>query len=159
MPPLRSGRTAAAFAVVVWTSIALVAIAAFGFRYGRPDTWLEGRWHEFRSLNAAQPQNAARFGTGASNRYDYWRVAARTTEAHPLAGVGAGAFAEPWYEHRAINENITDAHSWEASALAETGIVGFLLLGAAFLLPFVALARARRHLGTFTTIALGGGAA
>lgn len=159
VPPLRTGRIAAAFAVVVWTCIALIAIAAFGVRYGRPDTWLEGRWHEFRNLHAAQPRNASRFGTGASNRYDYWRVAARTTEAHPLAGVGAGAFAGPWYQRRAINENITDAHSWEASALAETGLVGFLLLGAAFLLPFVALARARRHLGTFTTVALGGGAA
>jgi hypothetical protein len=159
LPPLRTGRITAAFAVVVWTCIALAGIAAFGVRYGRPDTWLEGRWHEFRNLNAAQPRNASRFGTGASNRYDYWRVAARTTEAHPLAGVGAGAFAGPWYERRAINENITDAHSWEAGALAETGIVGFLLLGAAFLLPFVALARARRHLGTFTTVALGGGAA
>lgn len=159
VPPLRAGRTAAVFAVVLWACIAVAGIAAFGVRYGRPDTWLEGRWHEFRNLNAVQPGNASRFGTAASNRYDYWRVAARTAEAHPLAGVGAGAFAGPWYERRAINENITDAHSWEAGALAETGIVGFLLLAAAFVLPFVALARARRHLGTFTTVALGGGAA
>jgi hypothetical protein len=159
VPPLRSGRTAAAFAVAVWTCIALAGIGAFGLRYGRPDTWLQGRWHEFRNLNAAQPGNASRFGTAASNRYDYWRVAARTAEAHPLAGVGAGAFAGPWYERRAINENITDAHSWEAGTLAETGIVGFLLLAAAFALPFIALARARRYLGRFTTVALGGGAA
>jgi tetratricopeptide (TPR) repeat protein len=128
-------------------------------RYGRPDTWLENRWHEFRNVHAAQPGNAARFGTAASNRYDYWRVAARTAEAHPLQGVGAGAFAAPWYRRRAIDESITDAHSWEAGALAETGLVGLLLLGAAFVLPFVPLARARRRLGTFTTVALGGGAA
>jgi hypothetical protein len=160
LPPLRSGRrSAAVLAVAVWTCIALAGIAAFGVRYGRPDTWLEGRWHEFRNLHASQPGNASRFGTAASNRYDYWRVAARTAEAHPLGGVGAGAFAGPWYERRAINENITDAHSWEAGALAETGIAGFLLLAAAFVLPFVALARARRHLGPFTTVALGGGAA
>jgi tetratricopeptide (TPR) repeat protein len=139
--------------------VAVAAIAIFADRYGRPDTWLEGRWHEFRNLNAAQPGNAARFGTAASNRYDYWRVAARSTEAHPLAGVGAGAFAAPWYQRRAVDENVTDAHSWEAGALAETGVVGFVLLGAAFVLPFVPLARARRRLGTFTTVALGGSAA
>ena len=157
--PLRTGRALGAVAVVVWTAIAVIAIAAFAVRDGRPDTWLEARWHEFRNVHAVQPGNAARFGTAASNRYDYWRVAARTVEAHPLAGVGAGAFAGPWYRRRALDENITDPHSWEAAALAETGLVGFVLLVAALVLPFVSLARARRRLGTFTTVALGGCAA
>jgi hypothetical protein len=159
LPPRRVRHLGGSLAVGVWTCIAVVAISAFAVRYGRPDTWLDARWREFRNLHAVQPGNAARFGTAASNRYDYWRVAARTTEAHPLVGVGAGAFAAPWYRRRAINENITDPHSWEAGALAETGIVGFLLLGAALMLPYVPLARARRRLGTFTTVALGGGAA
>jgi O-Antigen ligase len=157
--PLRAPRVLDAVAVGVWAAIAVVAIAAFAVRYGRPDTWLEGRWHEFQNVHAVQPGNAARFGTAASNRYDYWRVAAHATEAHPLGGVGAGAFAGPWYQRRAIDENISDPHSWEAAALAETGVVGFLLLGAAFVLPFVPLTRARRHLGTYVTVALGGGAA
>jgi hypothetical protein len=159
LPPLRTRRVLGIVAMAVWTAIAVAAIAAFAIRYGRPDTWLEGRWHEFRNVHAVQPGNAARFGTAASNRYDYWRVAARTTEAHPLAGAGAGAFAGPWYKRRALDENITDAHSWEASALAETGAVGFLLLAAALVLPFVALARARSRLGTYATVALGGSAA
>jgi hypothetical protein len=159
LPKPRVRHLAGGLAVGVWTCIALVAIAAFAVRYGRPDTWLEARWHEFRNVHAVQPGNAARFGTAASNRYDYWRVAARTTEAHPLGGVGAGAFASPWYLRRAIDESITDPHSWEAGALSETGVVGFLFLGAALVLPFAPLARARRRLGTFTTVALGGGAA
>ena len=158
-PPLRVPRLGGAFAIGVWTCIAVAALAAFAVGYGRPDTWLEARWHEFRNLHAVQPGNAARFGTAASNRYDYWRVAARTTEAHPLAGVGAGAFASPWYRRRALDENITDPHSWVAGALAETGVVGFVLLAAALVLPFVALARARNRLGTYATVALGGGAA
>jgi O-Antigen ligase len=157
--PLRGGRALGAVAVVVWTVIAAIAIAAFVIRDGRPDTWLEARWHEFRNVHAVQPGNAARFGTAASNRYDYWRVAARTAGTHPLAGVGAGAFAGPWYKRRSLDENITDPHSWEAAALAETGVVGFLLLAAALVLPFIPLARARHRLGTYTTVALGGGAA
>ena len=157
--PFRKQRVLGATAIGVWIAIAAVTISAFAVRYGRPDTWIDARWDEFRNVHAVQPGNAARFGTAASNRYDYWRVAARTTEAHPLAGVGAGAFAGPWYRRRALEENITDPHSWEAAALAETGLVGFVLLAGALMLPFVPLARARRQLGTYTTVALGGGGA
>jgi O-Antigen ligase len=159
VPALRFRRIASPLAVAIWTCIIVGAIGLFAADYGRPDTWLESRWHQFRNLNTALPVNASRFGTAASNRYDYWRVAARTAEAHPLGGVGAGAFAVPWYRHRAINESVTDPHSWEAGALSETGAVGLVLLVAALVLPFVPLARARHDLGTFTTVALGGGAA
>jgi hypothetical protein len=65
----------------------------------------------------------------------------------------------PWFEHRALDLNVADAHSWEAAALAETGVVGFLLLGAALLLPVVHIVRARRELGNFGAVALGGTAA
>jgi hypothetical protein len=148
-----------AIAVAVWACILAVGTTAFVVHYGRPDTWASDRWHEFRNPELSHAADAARFGNAASNRYDYWRVAARTFEAHPLAGEGAGAFAVPWFRHRSINESITDAHSWEAGTLAETGVVGFLLLGAALLLPLVRVARARKELGGFAAVALGGTAA
>jgi hypothetical protein len=146
-------------AVAVWACVLAVGAGAFLVHYGRPDTWLSDRWHEFRHPELAQVGDGARFGTATSNRYDYWRVAARTFEAHPLGGEGAGAFAVPWFRHRTINESVTDAHSWEAGSLAESGIVGFLLLGAGLLLPLVRIARARREVGGFTAVALGGSAA
>jgi O-antigen ligase len=155
----RLRRHEGAVAVAVWACIFAVGTTAFVVHYGRPDTWLSARWHEFRNPELARPGNAARFGNATSNRYDYWRVAARTFEAHPIAGEGAGAFAVPWFRRRAINESITDAHSWQAGTLAETGVVGFLLLGAALLLPVVRVARARRELGGFAAVALGGAAA
>src|SRR5207244_4283258 len=68
VPRLDARRFPAPAAAVVWTCIAVVAIAAFAVRYGRPDTWLEHRWHEFRNVQTVQPGNAARFGTAASNR-------------------------------------------------------------------------------------------
>ena len=146
-------------AVAVWACVLAVGAGAFVVHYGRPDTWLSDRWHEFRNPQLAQVGDAARFGTATSNRYEYWRVAAHTFEAHPLGGEGAGAFAVPWFRHRTIDESVTDAHSWEAGSLAETGLVGFLLLGAGLILPLVRVARVRKELRDFTAVALGGTAA
>jgi hypothetical protein len=145
-----------AAALLVWCCAAVVGATAFAIHFGRPDTWVSDRWHEFSHPALTQPGDATRFGSATSNRYDYWRVAAHTFEAHPLAGEGSGAFAVPWFRHRTIDESVTDAHSWEAAALAETGIVGFLLLASALLLPLVQLARARKEVGGFTAVALGG---
>jgi hypothetical protein len=152
-------RSKAAAAVAVWACVLAVGAIGFVVHYGRPDTWLTTRWHEFRNLESARPSDVARFGNASSNRYDYWRVAGRTFQAHPLDGVGACAFGVPWFRHRAITESVTDAHSWEAGALAETGVVGFLLLAAALLLPLAQLARARRRVGDFASVGLGGSAA
>src|SRR5207249_3491482 len=44
-------------------------------------------------------------------------------------------------------------------ALSETGLIGFALIAAALLLPLVQLVRARRELGSFVVVALGGAAA
>jgi hypothetical protein len=145
-----------AFAVVVWMSALALGATAFVVHFGRPDTWLSARWHEFSHPELSHPGDARRFGNATSNRYDYWRVAAHTFEAHPLAGEGEGAFAVPWFRHRTIDESVTDAHSWEAAALAETGLVGFLLLATALVVPLVRMARARAEVGGFTAVALGG---
>lgn len=150
-------RLARPVAVGLWVCVVVGAIATFGMRYGRPDGWAADRWHEFRNLHATKPTDATRFGNAASNRYDYWRVAVRSFADHPIDGVGAGAFSVPWFRRRAISESVTDAHSWEANALVETGAVGFALLAVALLAPLVRLARMRgRNLATTTAAALGG---
>jgi hypothetical protein len=156
--PQTSQRVGRAAAIAVWASVLVIGATAFVVHYGRPDDWVSARWHEFRNPDVT-PTNPARFGNATSNRYDYWRVAAIAFEAHPIDGVAAGAFGVPWYRHRSVNESVTDAHSWEAAALAETGVVGFLLLAAALLLPFVQLVKARKELGGFASVALGGCAA
>jgi hypothetical protein len=97
------------------------------------------------ALAATSARPTANFDSGASNRNEYWRVAWHAFQARPLLGVGSGAFSVPWFRQRSIDENVTDAHSWQASALAETGIVGLLLTGAALLSPFASGRRARRR--------------
>jgi O-Antigen ligase len=154
----REGR----IALALWAAAIGLAACAFVVTTGRPDTWAAARWNEFTDVNAtaAAPSDAAHFGTGASNRYDYWRVAWRTFEDDPIQGVGAGAFSVPWFKARALDENVTDAHSWEASALAETGLVGFALAAFVLLFPLARLRSARKGTGPWpiAAVALGGAA-
>jgi tetratricopeptide (TPR) repeat protein len=59
---------------------------------------------------------------------------------------------------RSIDENVTDAHSWPAGALAEIGLVGLLLTGAVLLLPLARIPAARAGPGAWpiAAVALGG---
>jgi O-Antigen ligase len=143
----------------VWALALVLAAGAFVATSGRPDTWASARWNEFTDVHSApSARNATHFGTGVSNRYDYWRVAWRTFEDKPVQGVGAGAFSVPWFRSRSIDENVTDSHSWQAGALAETGFVGLLLAGAVLLLPLARIPSARNGPGAWpiAAVALGG---
>jgi hypothetical protein len=149
--------------LALWTAVIVVAGWAFVSTSGGPDAWVSSRWDEFTNVDAtvaASPSDAAHFGTGASNRYDYWRVAWHTFQDDPIQGVGAGAFSVPWFKSRSIDENVTDAHSWEAAALAETGFVGFALAAFVLLFPLARLRSARKGSGTWpiAAVALGGAA-
>lgn len=63
-----------------------------------------------------------------SNRAEYWRVAAGQLESRPLAGHGAGSFADAWLRERTIDENVVNAHSLWLETGAELGSAGLLLL-------------------------------
>jgi O-Antigen ligase len=147
-------------AIAAWALVLALGIGAFVSANGRPDTWISARWNEFTHVESAPAQqtDVTHFGTGTSNRYDYWRVAWHAFEHHPLQGVGAGAFSVPWFRSRSIDENVTDAHSWQASALAETGLVGLVLLGLVLLLPLAGIRTARSSSGAWpiAAVALGG---
>jgi hypothetical protein len=153
------GGREARVALAVWVVALALAAGMFVSTSGRPDTWASARWNEFKNAHsAASTTNATHFGTGVSNRYDYWRVAWRTFEDKPVAGVGAGAFSVPWFRSRSIDENVTDAHSWQANALAETGLVGLVLAAFVLLLPLVRIRSARSSSGAWpiAAVALGG---
>jgi hypothetical protein len=138
-------------AATVWIGLALVGGAVVVSRAGNPVSWVEARWTEFSHVGGAVGD--LRFASASSNRYDYWRVAAGTWTDHPVLGVGAGAFPVPWFQRRAVDESVTDAHSWVFGALAELGLPGFVLLTAFFALPAIARPRS-----AITPLLLGGGA-
>jgi hypothetical protein len=148
----REGRVATATALV----IGVAALASFVATTGRPDTFVADRWHEFTTPSSSTTSPG--LGTGSSTRYEYWRVAWFAWRDHPVGGVGAGAFSVPWFRERSIGENATDAHSWEAGALAELGLVGLALTAAALLVPLAGIGVARKGDGAWpiAAVALGG---
>jgi hypothetical protein len=155
------GGREAPVAFAAWTLALALAAGAFLSATGRPDTWASARWNEFTNMRPAAStpdSNATHFGTGVSNRYDYWRVAWHTFEDDPVQGVGAGAFSVPWLRSRSIGESVTDAHSWQAGALAETGLVGLMLTAAVLLFPLARIRTARTSPGAWpiAAVALGG---
>jgi O-Antigen ligase len=72
--------------------------------------------------------DAKRLVSVQSNRYAYWKVAARTFADHPVAGVGAGGFAVAWLRERDIAETVRDAHSLYIETAAELGLIGLAAL-------------------------------
>ena len=72
---------------------------------------------------------------GLGDRAQYWRVAWRAFERHPLLGSGAGTFDEQWLRYRGSGVSVRDAHSLYLETLSELGVVGLLLLVALLALP------------------------
>jgi tetratricopeptide (TPR) repeat protein len=130
----------------VATVAALVAAIALLAVYGSPVDRAQDAWDEFTSGEQAD-EGATYLGANlGSNRYDFWRVAAGEFRSAPLAGVGAGNFADAYLRERESLEEPLYPHSLPLMVLAQTGLVGGLLfsgfLGCALLTPL--LARSRR---------------
>jgi tetratricopeptide (TPR) repeat protein len=140
----RVHRGVAAVAVVL-----LVALLAGGWAAaGDPVTRVRHAWDTFKSPAgyAANSTTGSRLTSGlGSSRYDFYRVALDEFAAHPLLGIGADNFAEPYLAHGRSTETPRYPHSVEMRTLAQTGLVGTLLavlgLGAALLAGWRAFAR------------------
>jgi O-antigen ligase len=85
---------------------------------------------------------------GFGDRAQYWRVARRAFEQHPLLGSGAGTFDEQWLRYRGSGVSVRDAHSLYLETVSELGVVGLVLLVAVLALPIVVSRRARDPLTT-----------
>jgi hypothetical protein len=91
-------------------------------------------WHDFKLW---QPQTNSNqyfrlLSLAGSHRYQYWQVAWKAFTSSPLHGIGSGTFQFYWNEHSKYVERIVNAHSLWFETLAETGIVGWLLLAGFF---------------------------
>jgi hypothetical protein len=101
-------------------------------------------WRDFKHPSAAalHQDSIARFGTISGNgRYEYWKVAVDATGGHLLGGSGAGTFQLIWTPRAPYFSYVQNAHSLYVETLAETGIVGLVLLGAFFVLILAAAVR------------------
>jgi hypothetical protein len=142
-PPVTAVRTAR-WALV---SAAIAVMVAVTVEFGSPVTIAR---HAYDSFVGPAPVyganlNGRLFSLSSTRRTVKWRIAVDAFGAHPAGGIGAGAYEQYWLRHRTDLEKVRDAHSLYVETLAETGVVGLVLLLAALGAPFVAISRARRH--------------
>ncbi|HEY2542189.1 MAG TPA: O-antigen ligase family protein [Gaiellaceae bacterium] len=140
----RAAALAAAAAVVV----ALVVAIVFAGRI----------WHAF--ANPVSSQIASNQGhlssLNSSNRWRWWQEAWNAFVHHPAGGTGAGTFQFTDLTHRMTSlVTTTEPHNVPLQFLAETGVVGFLLLLVAIVAAVIALLRARGGAAIALAIAVG----
>jgi O-antigen ligase len=89
---------------------------------------------------------------GLGDRSAYWSVARAAVSGHPVAGTGAGTFAQVYRGERPQGPVTRNAHSLYLETLDELGAVGLVLLLATLAIPVVAGVR----LGAAAAPAVGG---
>lgn len=127
-------------------ALALLALVGVFARYGSPVS-IARRAYDSISTNPPATNgnlNARLFNLSNNGRIAQWSVALHTFERHPILGTGPGSYQQEWYLHRPGGWKVVDAHNLYVETLAETGIVGMLLLAVALVAPLVGFARARR---------------
>jgi hypothetical protein len=134
----------------VWTrrigiglgSIAVAGVIAVTAASGGPSRWL----NEFRG--GGEVSNTARLASFSSNnRWEWWKEAWQVFEQKPLGGKGAASFIDARLRVRKGSTFTPEPHNIALQALAETGIVGFLLGIGAVIAVLVAIWRALARLG------------
>jgi len=87
---------------------------------------------------------AAPFALRGHERTAYWHVAVREAEANPVAGSGAGTFADWWLRHRSTPISTKEAHSLYLETLAELGPLALALVLCVFAVGTVTAFRVRQ---------------
>lgn len=122
--PQRKHWTAAGAAAALCAVVAVLVASG-----GDPGGWIRRGFDEFTTPTVGDASTAARFGELSSNsRWDWWVESWDVFEEHPVRGSGAGAFD---VARRPVRRNIIvvmEPHSLPLQFLAETGVVGLVLL-------------------------------
>ena len=135
----RVGRVVAAAVVVVLVAAGVAAAHPVRLfeQFKEPPTY---------TLNTipATTENPIRshlLSAGSSGRWQQWASSVDEFESAPGLGKGAGSYEAWWAEHGTLRGFVKDAHSLYLEALGELGIVGFLLIVAAFVIGLAVGAR------------------
>lgn len=141
----RMARRVSGGMVVAVALACLAGVAAYSVAKGDPINAATDRWDSFKKGGSEPAGLNARFGASfGTYRYNYWEVAWGEFERNPLLGAGADNFARA-YEQRGISSQTPRfPHSTQMMALAETGVIGALLLFGALAAAVVAAVPALR---------------
>jgi len=123
-------------------AVAVAGVIAMSAANGGPSAWLQ----DFRG--GGEVSNSARLATlSSNNRWEWWKEAWTVFGEKPSGGKGAATFVYSRLRVRNGSTVTNEPHNIALQALAETGIVGFLLGLGAVLAVLAALAQAVRRLG------------
>jgi hypothetical protein len=133
---------------LVAAALALLVLLVGTIRIGNPVAWAGDRVDEFRNpttLNLGQ--GPARIVSFSSNhRWTWWNESWDLFRADPWSGSGAGTFELARKPIRQDTQAPIAPHEIGLQALAETGIVGFVLLAGAVAAAAWVVVRALRRL-------------
>jgi tetratricopeptide (TPR) repeat protein len=137
---VRLGLTAVALATIIG------GLAGGWVAAGDPVARIRHGWDTFKSPRGyGANAHGSRLTSGlGSYRYDFYRVALDEFAAHPVLGIGADNFQQPYLAHARSYETPRYPHSVELRTLTETGLAGALLAIAGLAGALLAAARARR---------------
>lgn len=76
-----------------------------------------------------------------SGRWQFWSAAVGELKSAPVAGRGAASYESWWAQHATFTHFIRNAHSLYLGTLGDLGVVGFLLIAAAFVSAIVIAVR------------------
>jgi hypothetical protein len=152
--PNRLVRVSGAVAAALLVCAAVAGVVVLVRAVPHPVRTVQAHWTTFSHGAGYTDQRKAHLLSGGTNRYDIWRVALDEFERAPLVGVGVDNFAVDYLRHRHSLETPLYPHSIVLRVLAQTGVVGALLL-ACFLAAAVRACVSRRgpRAGTVVTAA------
>lgn len=134
LPPLLgritgNARRAVKTTLIVGLLALLVAGVGFGPSPARIPHELGRAFDSFRTPSHSTSTGAGRLTQlSSSGRWLQWQVAAAEFKSAPLVGTGSGDFRFWWQQRRDSGSKVLNAHSLYLEVLAESGIVGLVLL-------------------------------
>jgi hypothetical protein len=144
--PEQTARRISSATVVALGAAALLAVTGFAVVERSPVSAASDAWNEFRHGGNSPTGTSNRLTSGFSTyRWDYWVVAWGEFKDAPLVGAGADNFGRAYRDKGSSAQTPLYPHSTEMVALAETGLIGALLLGGALLTGVLAALRGPRR--------------
>jgi hypothetical protein len=158
--PLAPGRRTTVFAALALLAVGVVLATAIGIP-GK----LSSQWQQFKQppgvvVAVNQSTVFSRLSSiNGNGRYQYWLASVHANATDPLRGIGAGTFQFWWTSHATTDGTVHNAHSLFFETLAETGIIGLVLIVSLLLLmAAVVVWRSVRETGAIRIWLAGAGA-